>query len=98
MFSRRSFLGALPALYSFIRMPRLSAAAMAKSGREYHVSTAGNDKHDGSSSRPLRTQLRQPSKLAAIFSRARGMVTPTSSARFPIGHPYVQPVSTKACR
>ncbi|SPE25422.1 conserved exported hypothetical protein [Candidatus Sulfotelmatomonas gaucii] len=55
MFSRRSFLGALPALYSFIRMPRLSAAAMAKSGREYHVSTAGNDKHDGSSSRPLRT-------------------------------------------
>ncbi len=53
MFSRRSFLGALPALVSVIRKPHLATAAA--SAREYHVSAAGNDKHDGSSSRPLRT-------------------------------------------
>jgi alpha-L-arabinofuranosidase len=55
MFSRRSFLGALPALLSLVRMPRLAAASAAASAREYQVSVAGNDKHDGSASRPLRT-------------------------------------------
>lgn len=53
MFSRRSFLGALPALCSLIRMPRLAAAVA--SAREHHVSAAGNDKHDGSISRPFKT-------------------------------------------
>jgi alpha-N-arabinofuranosidase len=53
MFSRRNFLGALPALASLLRNPRFAAAAA--SAREYHVSLAGNDKHEGSAARPLRT-------------------------------------------
>ena len=53
MFSRRSFLGALPALYSLTR--KVGFAAAAAPGREYHVSPLGNDRHNGSPSRPLRT-------------------------------------------
>jgi alpha-L-arabinofuranosidase len=53
MFSRRSFLCALPALLNLISRRRLVAEAV--STREFHVSPAGNDAYDGSASRPLRT-------------------------------------------
>ena len=53
MFSRRTFLGALPALLSLMRKPLLAAAH--PTAREYHVSVSGNDNHEGSASMPLRT-------------------------------------------
>jgi alpha-L-arabinofuranosidase len=51
--TRRSFLGAWPALYGLLKKHKLAAAARA--AREIHVSVSGNDRDDGSLSRPLRT-------------------------------------------
>lgn len=48
MLTRRTFLGALPAVYALKHLP-------APHGREYHVSTEGDDGHDGSLRFPLRT-------------------------------------------
>lgn len=48
MLTRRTFLGALPAIYGLAHLP-------ASSAREYHVSVDGNDARDGSRRFPLRT-------------------------------------------
>ncbi len=54
MFTRRSFLGALPVLYGLVRKAGATAET-ASVAHEYHVSPTGNDGQAGSSSRPLRT-------------------------------------------
>ena len=62
MLTRRKFLGALAPVCALARSSRLAAALVAR-GREYHVSVDGNDAHDGSAGRPLRT-------IAAAADRA----------------------------
>jgi alpha-N-arabinofuranosidase len=54
MLTRRSFLGALPAMYGAARRSAL-ADAPKTAAKEYHVSKLGNDKQDGTQKRPLRT-------------------------------------------
>jgi alpha-L-arabinofuranosidase len=54
MFTRRSFIGAVPALYGFAKAKVLAAENGSKN-TEYHVSPSGDDKNDGSRSRMLRT-------------------------------------------
>jgi alpha-N-arabinofuranosidase len=54
MFSRRSFIGAVPTLYGFAKAKVLAAENGSKN-TEYHVSPSGDDKNDGSRSRMLRT-------------------------------------------
>ena len=54
MFTRRSFIGAVPTLYGFARAKVLAAEDGSKN-TEYHVSPSGDDKNDGSPSRMLRT-------------------------------------------
>ena len=54
MLTRRSFVGLLPMLYEFVRGSALNASTTA-SRHEFHVSAAGDDAHDGTRSRPLRT-------------------------------------------
>ncbi|MGP8252371.1 MAG: right-handed parallel beta-helix repeat-containing protein [Terracidiphilus sp.] len=52
MFTRRSFLGAMPALYALARRNALAASSKP---REYHVSLNGDDASVGTPSHPLRT-------------------------------------------
>ena len=52
MFTRRSFLGAMPALYALARRNALAASS---APREYHVSLKGDDANGGTPSQPLRT-------------------------------------------
>jgi alpha-L-arabinofuranosidase len=54
MFSRRSFLGAMPALCGLAQSFG-SRALVPSAPHEYHVSPSGNDAYSGSSSKPLRT-------------------------------------------
>ena len=54
MFTRRSFIGAVPALYAFAKAKALAVDDGSKKN-EYHVSQSGDDKNDGSPSRMLRT-------------------------------------------
>jgi alpha-N-arabinofuranosidase len=54
MLTRRSFLGALPALYSLAKSKSFAMGAALRN-REYHVAQSGNEGNDGSSSSPLRT-------------------------------------------
>ena len=54
MFTRRSFIGAVPTLYGFARAKVLASEDGSKN-TEYHVSPSGDDKNDGSPSRMLRT-------------------------------------------
>jgi alpha-L-arabinofuranosidase len=54
MLSRRSFLGALPAMVGAVRNGVLADAATA-AAKEYHVAAQGDDKNDGTRKRPLRT-------------------------------------------
>jgi alpha-N-arabinofuranosidase len=52
MFTRRSFLGAMPALYA---LATRNALAASPTPREYHVSLNGDDANGGTPSQPLRT-------------------------------------------
>jgi alpha-N-arabinofuranosidase len=52
MFTRRSFLGAIPALYA---LACGNALAKSSTPREYHVALNGDDARDGTASHPLRT-------------------------------------------
>ncbi|HET6216068.1 MAG TPA: right-handed parallel beta-helix repeat-containing protein [Acidobacteriaceae bacterium] len=54
MLNRRSFIGAVPALYGLAKATALPASSQSKN-TEYHVSENGDDSHDGSPSRMLRT-------------------------------------------
>ena len=54
MFTRRSFIEAVPALYAFAKAKALARDDGSKNN-EYHVSRRGDDKQDGSVSRLLRT-------------------------------------------
>jgi alpha-N-arabinofuranosidase len=54
MLTRRTFIGAVPALYRLAKSTALAADSTAKS-TEYHVSVNGDDQHDGSPSHMLRT-------------------------------------------
>jgi alpha-N-arabinofuranosidase len=54
MLSRRSFIGAVPALYGLAKATALATDSDVKSN-EFHVSKDGDDKNDGSPSRTLRT-------------------------------------------
>jgi alpha-L-arabinofuranosidase len=53
MVTRRSFLGALPAIVGAAKSGLAAKAAAAPA--EYHVAPQGNDKQDGTRNRPLRT-------------------------------------------
>ena len=67
--SRRSFLGAISAVYGIATIQGLAAAAT-PSRREYHVSPRGNDQNTGSPSRPLKTI-----SAAAALARAGDVIT-----------------------
>jgi alpha-L-arabinofuranosidase len=54
MLTRRSFIGAVPALYGLAKATAVPTDSPSKS-IEYHVSENGDDSHDGSPSRMLRT-------------------------------------------
>ncbi len=54
MLNRRSFIGAVPALYGLAKATALPAGSQSKN-TEYHVSENGDDSHDGSPSQMLRT-------------------------------------------
>jgi alpha-N-arabinofuranosidase len=54
MLTRRSFVGAFPALYGLARNFGIADVA-ASATHEYHVSPTGNDHHDGTLARPLKT-------------------------------------------
>jgi alpha-L-arabinofuranosidase len=54
MFTRRSFIGAVPALYAFAKAKALAVDDGSKKN-EYHVSQSGDDKNDGTPSGMLRT-------------------------------------------
>lgn len=62
MLTRRSFLGSLPVLLSLAKAGALPRPTV-RGGFEYHVSPHGDDSHDGSVLRPLRT-------IAAAAARA----------------------------
>jgi alpha-L-arabinofuranosidase len=54
MLTRRSFLGAVPALYGVASFETLQDRIMMRA-REYHVAKNGKDENDGTASRPLLT-------------------------------------------
>jgi alpha-L-arabinofuranosidase len=54
LLTRRTFVGALPALYGLARGGARKSSP-ARSSREFHVSPHGDDRHDGSAERPLKT-------------------------------------------
>jgi alpha-N-arabinofuranosidase len=54
MLNRRSFIGAVPALYGLAKATALPGSSQSKN-TEYHVSENGDDSHDGSPSQMLRT-------------------------------------------
>ncbi len=90
MLTRRSFLGAFPALYTLTKCDTIGQPA-STGNRAYHVSKQGNDRNDGSPSRPLLTisaaaALAQPGDVITVHAGIyRERVTPprggTSDAR-----------------
>ncbi len=81
MLTRRSFLGAFPALYTLTKCDTIGQPA-STGNRAYHVSKQGNDRNDGSPSRPLLTisaaaALAQPGDVITVHAGIyRERVTP----------------------